>query len=71
MYDKVKSHLLEVLSNCDNHTVAILGDELYYEVDGEMKTDAMTGFGEYFKDIVTDASFKTEIDNMHLIVTLN
>ena len=71
MYNKIKHHLIEVLKSCDNHTVAILGDELYYEVDGELKIDPMVGFGSYFQDIVFDKSFKTQIDNMHLIVTPN
>jgi hypothetical protein len=70
MYNKVKRRLLEVLSNCDNHTGAILGDELYYELDGEMKIDAMKGFGDFLTDILMDASFKTEMENMHLFITL-
>ena len=69
MNNKVKQRLLELLSTGNAHTVAILGDELYYAIDEEMKTDTAFSWGEYFKDIATDKSFKTDIDNMHLIVT--
>jgi hypothetical protein len=70
-YDKIKERLIAVLSKSDNQTAAILGDELYYEINGEQKNDPTIGWGDFFQDIVSDKSFKTEIENMHLIIILN
>ena len=71
MYEKAKQHLLEILSKSDGNTVAIMGDSLYYEINGEVKTDIMRGWDNYFHDIVLDKDFVTESENMHLFITLN
>ena len=69
MNNQLKQHLKDLLTTYG--VVAILGDDLYYEVEGEPTKDYISGWDQYFDEIVSDTDFKTEIENMHLIITLN
>ena len=63
-----KKYLLNVLSRYK--TVAILGDRLFYQIDEETVEDDMLGWDEYFYEIMSDPNFKTELENMHMIISL-
>ena len=70
MYTKVKERLKQILNKCDENTVAICGKELFYQINGETKSDFMHGWNDFFDDIVNDEEFATDVENMQLFITL-
>lgn len=70
MYNKAKQHLKSIISSCDNNTVAIMDDDLFYESNGKVIWDQKFQWGVFFDDIINDSEFITDIDNMQLIVQL-
>ena len=64
-----KKHVLDLLSRYGS--VAILGDSLFYPIcEDESAEDDMRGWDEYFYEIMSDPDLKTELENMHIIISL-